>query len=1178
MAGLTYGGSRGGQYGGDLGGQYGYLQHGRRVDLYQPGAVGPSRSLRAVLSVDINLEHSALSDMSIELPPFEGITADAYTDGEMRYSVDGRLIFAAEIKDVSVGDDMTITLSGTSVEGQPLLHNEISEVYMEILTEDAIEEFLNTHLPYENVVHSTPKRPIQNKTVQFMDDAGGWFDTLTAGETVEDPGQLARELPQSIQKYLPPDYVPSLHPTTPIKVIDGGLTATQTNIFIEAEQSQTDSQITDSPDASGSEIIQLTDEGEEMISEFAFAHDVPKGHFDVMIRARSGDIGSAPFDRIEFSLDGQTLVSKHSSDFINYGQLFRWYQVDISYDGVLDAVNVNEGDDPHELRIEKIEGDDEIFIDCITIRDSRFPFGGSLNEEPDENDALSAPHLYPNFLPVIFDSAPVGADVSHITWAVGYDKPATLGYPGVTIPATGKTQLAGDIYDKDEVQLIENVDVPDSETVITVYGLTFIGAFDDPDRTKTPTENTEVQVVQAAKMLIDGTEASVIADSREFSGTPLSILQEMHDYADRNFTLETGVGTADGATLESFAEGDDSLVAGGSDEWIITGKSRSVTDNGNANTVHVEGAETPTIGYYRGVARDEAAIRRLDEETPDSDNGVRPVYLTDRSLTSDNDCLSRARSELASRSRMSIGGDLSIGPALPKPGYPYRLRVFDSTDIEGDIGYGLNYGRYYGVGSLGVTSSLETVGYSESAGDAGTSLSFERPSGLFRAFEAIADAELDERPHPARDDVPVVSSSSAYPSPPDDTDDTDSGGDTGGGDGGSGGDGGDGGTQDAIAYLSNDPLTNADWRVGGSAGDGTHGGHHVERPAGMPTRDEADFIVGTASGFRNALDNAGSGAIIYIDDDVSISSFDDYYLPPDLKLVGQYCDPNHPGHGPALIDTQEPPYDRRHFITRDYIELWGVRFVGPEGEYFDPRDRPGDKTDYYTSAIMTYGNNENGREGSDAFIYGCEFKNWTVAGLELGERTTPTKGHVERCTFHHNNMETLGYGVEQWNGPAEVSWCYTNDNRHDFSGFGYYTESWEIHDCMHGPRALSHAYDMHGLNQNLGPSYPNNAGDHVHVRRCTFPYTEDWRPGYESKQEGVTVRGIPEHEVQIFDNHFYHTEPPAGDGPGENGDPFRQDNISQDHFVNFEYGGNNYGERLQEGKGCPLNAPVEPQQ
>lgn len=1257
---MQYGGQLGGQYGGKLGGNYGPQYHGRRLDLTPPGASTPRERLDAILSVEIAPEHTAISEMSIEIPPIDGIDAQTYEGGQMAYHIDGRLIFTAEIDDISVADDYTLSLSGPAVEDAPLDHDEYIVSYEEISTADAIEDFL-TRLPYESVVHSAPPRPLTNRLVQRASEAGDFEAMLQAGSDV-DENSLApiRDIPDEIMRSAPPEYIPSLHPTSPLQVRPEGLTTTQTTVFTEGEDA-TDYEcyFTGDGNASGGQAAIIINKGNFVKYDFAFVHDIPKNNFNVAYRAKIGSAGPDPHDRLEFSLDGQVLTTQYTPRFVNYPGGYRWYIARVTYDDVLEARDVAAGDDPHELKIEKVEGDDEVFIDCVAFRDQRFGFGTSLNETVDSNGALDGPQLYPDFLPVVFDQPAVGADISYATWGADLDVDSDHGSIGIAAPVLDDAVVGGYITSSDVTVQIE-YDLPNSETITTVYGVVFIDNYTDPNRTKSPKTDTERQVLQRATLQIDGVEHSIINNATEYQGTALSILQDLHSHANRNFVIEHGVETGQTPRFDSFVKGDQSLVAGESDDWIITSENRDITDNGDVNTVHVIGAQAPNGTYYQGVARDEAAIAQLDQETPDSDNGVRSVELREKSLTSDNDCLSKARTELHERSRLSIGGDLDVAPILLDPGYPYRIQAFDTSDItDEEVGYGLNYGKYYGVGSLGVTSSLESISYSVSADGASTSLSFERPDALLRTIESIVETP-DERPTPVRDTPPVVSSADPYPHPEDDDGGTPPGTDPGddgpgptatfsyrpfnpdpgetiefnaaasGDEGGSivsyewdFGDGatatgqavthsyatageyavsltvtdndgltdtatysvtvGTGGTEDSIAYLSTNPLENADYRVGGSAGTGTHGGNNVERPAAMPTRAEADYIVATGNDLESAINSASAGAIIYIDDDCDISGFSDVSLPRNCKLVAGHCDPNRTengGLGPRLINHDTRPYNRRHLIASGPVELWGVVFAGPrsrfgslEQRYFDPRDYNVPESDFYVSALWCYPDQNDG----EALIYGCRFDGWNVAGLEAGERTTPSNVRVERSTFVNNCMETLGYGVEQWNGHLDMDLCYFDFNRHSISGYGYDTESWVVRNSMHGPNAISHAFDMHGLRQNEPDFSGNLAGKFCKMENVTIPFTEEHIRNPGSGQEGFRIRGVSDQTTTIDNCHFYH--PSAPDPPGQSGDAFWQTYPGQPNsFVNLTYSNNQYGTRLAQGIGCPLNAPVEPQQ
>lgn len=1166
---MEYSGHLGGQYGGKLGGQYGYQQRGDRIDLIPVGQLGPEISTAAIIDFNLDLTHSGLSSMSVTVPPFRTLNEDAYVDGTMRYFSDGEVIFSAEINDYSIGDDNSITLSGPAIEDIPLTHGDARFEFGEIATADAIETVLQSIESYESVVHPAPPRPLNNRLVADITASGDWADMLETGEQVDDSLALERELPDSMTSFLPRDYIPTLHDTSPIAITDNGLTTTQTTIFTECEDYiSPQSAVEADPQASGGAAARIETAGMHFGINFGFDHDIPPGHFEIAYRARVDHDGSEPYDRLEFELDGQTIRSTATARSVNYYKNdYLWYTSILTYDGQLDAVDRDAGDDPHRLTVEKIEGNDRILFDCIAFFDNRFGFNAKRNEQVDANNALSGPQLYPFNLAVVLDAPDFGADIDSVEWRVNFDKPSKYGVPGLTIPKIGKTPNGGDYYNDEEVIVGIDNKLPADTTITKIYPVVFIDNYSDPDRTVSPTENTISQTVEAAEMRIDGTELSVIDDNKEFEGSPMAILQQLHEYADRRLAIEHGTDHGSIPRLDSFKTGDTSLIAGNSDDWILTSTTRDIADEGDANTVRVIGANIEDGAYYQGIARDKQAIDRRNEQTPDSDDGVRLVELRDETLTSNNDCLSKARTELQDRSRMSIGGDVETAPMLIEPGYPYALSVFDETDE--DYGYGLNYGLKYGyAGSGALVSSLESVGYSESAGSASTSLSFERESGLLQTIEEIVNTS-DPRPTPAISDAPVVDSPGAFPSP----DDEPPGGVEPPPDDG-------GGTPREIAFLDDDPLNSAAWKLGGSAGPGTHGGMHVDRPAEMPTKSASDFIVRTASQLRFALD-AGPGYIIYIDADIDISSFDGVSVPRDTILVGGFCDPSRTengGRGPILYNHDRRPYNRRHLVASDPIEVWGVSFEGPRGrfdtleaKYFDPDNYPGSNTEFYVSALWCYPDLTE----SASLIYGCEFRGWNVAGLETGERTRESTVNVERCTFINNCMESLGYGIEQWNGHLTCNLCYFDFNRHAISGFGYNTESWTVTNSMHGPNAISHAFDMHGLRQNIDSFNGNLAGKSIRMENVTIPFTKEHVRNPGSGQEGMRLRGVSEQVSEVNNCHFYHSQPP--DPPGEQGDPFWQTYPDQpNHFVRLTASNNQYGERLKQGAGAPLNAPIKP--
>jgi hypothetical protein len=346
------------------------------------------------------------------------------------------------------------------------------------------------------------------------------------------------------------------------------------------------------------------------------------------------------------------------------------------------------------------------------------------------------------------------------------------------------------------------------------------------------------------------------------------------------------------------------------------------------------------------------------------------------------------------------------------------------------------------------------------------------------------------------------------------------------------------------------PLQGYARNIGGSAGKGTHGGQAVKRPSGMPTKAEADYVVSTPDELVNAVTT--DEAIVYIDKTITLKGPQNIELGDNVTLVGGFCDPTIPGRGPVI---EQDYYHRKLFISNYQRPptLWGISLRGPNSdlEYFDPRDEEysgGDLTpeDWYAGGIHCYDDKEKGTFRA----IGCEFWAWTVAGIELGAKDHQTDADVIRCTFHSNIMETLGYGIEQYNGHLWCDRSFYDRCRHGISGYGYTTESWELTESVIGPNDWAgHAMDMHDRVE------PNRGGHHISVRDCTFMITEDIA-GYG--QEGIAQRGVSVAGDEIWGCDFWHPTKPVP--PGDQGDAYRQETPEQrDSFENFNPHDNAFG-------------------
>jgi hypothetical protein len=363
------------------------------------------------------------------------------------------------------------------------------------------------------------------------------------------------------------------------------------------------------------------------------------------------------------------------------------------------------------------------------------------------------------------------------------------------------------------------------------------------------------------------------------------------------------------------------------------------------------------------------------------------------------------------------------------------------------------------------------------------------------------------------------------------------------------------------------PLRGYHPAIGGSAGDGTHGGTFVERPEKMPTKAECSHVVETKDELLDAITT--DNATIYIDANIDVTGVEGQWTGDNITLVGQFCDPNVPGRG-NVIHSDEPS---KYVFKSAYGHaptLWGVSFEGPEKSYIDPDHTADDFSETFASAFFCY-------DTKGVFqIYGCEFFGWTLAGILAGAKNYTTTTDVDRSSFHHCQMEHLGYGIEHYNGFLSINRCFFDKCRHAVSSFGYENGGYAIANSVIGPGPwCGHALDMHCLANNVSWG-DRTAGEFVRVYRCTIMSTWD-RGGYD--QEGIAIRGEPVKTSYVDKTHFYHPHEP--DPTGGQGDAYRQEtgwHDPPDEWLNFEPRDNIFGEQQPAKRLATYGAPRAPRQ
>jgi hypothetical protein len=171
------------------------------------------------------------------------------------------------------------------------------------------------------------------------------------------------------------------------------------------------------------------------------------------------------------------------------------------------------------------------------------------------------------------------------------------------------------------------------------------------------------------------------------------------------------------------------------------------------------------------------------------------------------------------------------------------------------------------------------------------------------------------------------------------------------------------------------------------------------------------------------------------------------------------------------------------FITKHEnvgFRVTGVRLKGPRTDYFDPRTHGRSEYDFAVTGFRAY--------GKSVVVDNCEVFGWTAAGFIPGTKSTPTRGWFHHNAMHHNQMEHLGYPMDLYNGLHLIEWNYFDYNRHSIAGFGRRKNGYEARFNVVGPHAVSHAFDMHYLGENLGTS-SRVAGKYVNVHHNVFELT-----------------------------------------------------------------------------------------
>lgn len=268
---------------------------------------------------------------------------------------------------------------------------------------------------------------------------------------------------------------------------------------------------------------------------------------------------------------------------------------------------------------------------------------------------------------------------------------------------------------------------------------------------------------------------------------------------------------------------------------------------------------------------------------------------------------------------------------------------------------------------------------------------------------------------------------------------------------------------------------------------------------GRVTRGDATHVVESVSSLQEALSTPD--ATVWLPGEIDLR-LDSVSAPiPIAANVTLASDRGSDGAGARItVPTTESTVFQS---SKSRIRVTGVRVVGPETEYFDPRSKAQPESSYYARAFEF--------TGDEIEIDHCELAGWTHTPVSLGTGDMPTGSHIHHNAIHHNQMDTLGYGLDLRNGTHLIEWNYFDHNRHSVAAFGHRENGYEARFNVVGPHAVRHAFDMHRLSENLDGQTGPLAGKYLRVHHTVFETTN---------AAAVVLRGEPTDDSWVRNNWF----------------------------------------------------------
>ncbi len=293
---------------------------------------------------------------------------------------------------------------------------------------------------------------------------------------------------------------------------------------------------------------------------------------------------------------------------------------------------------------------------------------------------------------------------------------------------------------------------------------------------------------------------------------------------------------------------------------------------------------------------------------------------------------------------------------------------------------------------------------------------------------------------------------------------------------------------------------------------------------------QGDFTVDTKSELLNALDQAESGQVVYIASAASIdlTGTTDIEIPPGVTLAGDRGASGSPG--PLVFNDNMPEYGRI-FLPKNNARITGIRIKGPDEDF--------DEITYQQSpfAVPPYDTPKSNaaaivvRHAHHVEIDNCEISNFHRDGVNVQRGSRGT--HI-----HHNFIHDVhAYPVvvsNQSEMPLLIEANIIHYIWHATAGSGDIGTGYEVRYNQivrkASPSSWQPWYDGgHGIDMHADASIKSSrgqriAGDVMKVHHNTFILDAAGDVSASGARD-VKVRGVPRDLVEIYDNHFFNSNP-----------------------------------------------------